>query len=107
MERIQSSTTIKGSYIIGKTVINADNQTLGTIEDIIVSKISGLALYVIVSFGGFMGLEDKLYALPWNSVNYDVVKQSFQLAINPQEIKSVPSFNRAEWFDLLFKNKRH
>lgn len=101
MERIQSSTTIKGSYIIGKTVINADNETLGTIEDIILSKISGLALYIIVSFGGFMGLEDKFYALPWNSVNYDVVKQSFQLAINPQEIKSAPSFNRAEWFDLL------
>jgi sporulation protein YlmC with PRC-barrel domain len=99
MERIQLSSTIKGSYLIGKTVINADNETLGIIEDIIISKISGLALYIVISFGGFMGLEDKFYALPWNSINYDIVKQSFQLAINPEEIKSAPSFKRGEWFE--------
>ena len=89
---------IKSSYIIGKNVLSAENENLGKIEDIVLDKKSGQVLYVVLSFGGFMGL-DKLYALPWDSINYDVVEQGLKLIINKEAITSATCFQNNQWAD--------
>jgi sporulation protein YlmC with PRC-barrel domain len=89
---------IKSNYIIGKNVLSADNENLGKIEDIVLDKKSGQVLYVVLSFGDFMGL-DKLYALPWDSINYDVVEQGFKLMINKEALTSATCFQNNQWTD--------
>lgn len=89
---------IKSSYMIGKNVFSADSENLGQIEDVVLDKKTGQVLYVVLSFGDFMGL-DKLYALPWNAINYDVVEQGFKLTINKEAISSATCFQNEQWED--------
>ena len=52
----------------GTNVYNADNEELGTVDDIMIDKISGKAIYAIMSFGGFLGIGEKYHPLPWSTL---------------------------------------
>jgi sporulation protein YlmC with PRC-barrel domain len=80
----------RASEIIGKTVKNAQNETLGKIDDLVLSR-DDKVVYAIVSVGGFLGVGDKLVA-----VRYDQLKRDGQdtLVYNAtkEELKSRPAF---------------
>ena len=87
----------RSSKIIGKPVINHENENLGTIEDIILDKTSGQAKYIILSCGGILGFGDKFFAIPWTAINYDIVVTGFRLNVDKTQFASAPCFNKDEW----------
>ncbi len=91
----------RSSEIIGKPVINLENENLGKIEDIILDKISGQAKYVILSCGGFLGFGDKFFAVPWAAINYDVIVTGFRLNVDKIQFASAPCFNKDEWSNFI------
>lgn len=94
-----SHNAIKGSYILGKQVLNSENDRLGKIEDIVLDKKSGQVLYVVLSFDTFMGLGDQLYALPWSAIDFDMIEQGFRLVLKKDEIAVTTSFKTADWLE--------
>jgi hypothetical protein len=91
--------TVKSGDVVGKIVITAEDEDLGKIENIVLEKVSGKALYAVLSSGGFLGIGGKLYALPWSTLNYDEDEEAFRLMIDKNKIKSALFFDKGKWPD--------
>src|SRR5690348_9823020 len=89
-----SPSVVKTKEVIGVSVKNAQNESLGKIEEIILDKLSGNVRYVVLSFGGVLGMGDKLFALPWNAIHYDEDLDSFILNIDKEKLKNAPGFDK-------------
>ena len=77
--------------IIGTKVVNPQNEDLGKIEDLIVDS-SGRISYAVLSFGGFLGLGDKDFAIPFNAFAFDAANNRAVLNIDKSLLKNAPGF---------------
>lgn len=92
-----STAIVKTKEIIDVEVKNLQEEDLGTIEEIIIDKISGKVAYVVLNSGSFLGLGGKLFALPWNAIKYDTNKECFLLDVSKEEFKNAPGFDKSHW----------
>jgi hypothetical protein len=95
---------VKSSDVIGRKVITTEDEDLGKIEDVVMEKVSGKAVYAVLSSGGFLGIGGKLYALTWSTLDYDKSEEAFRLMIDKNKIKSAPSFDKNKWPDFADSN---
>lgn len=87
----------KATDLTGKSIRNAASEDLGTLQDIVVDAKSGRILYGVVSYGGFMGLGDKLFAVPWHSLELPTDAKKFVLEVDQERLKSAEGFNQNQW----------
>jgi hypothetical protein len=87
-------TCVKTNDVVGCKVKNAADENLGKIEEIILDKNNGCVRYVILSFGGFLGMGEKLFALPWKALHYDVNKDCFLLNIDKEKLENAPGLDK-------------
>jgi sporulation protein YlmC with PRC-barrel domain len=60
---------VKTQEVIGTPVYNLKNQKLGAIENVALDPNSGQIAYVALATGGFLGLGEKLVAVPWKQLS--------------------------------------
>ena len=70
--KITSGSLIAAEKVNGTNVYNASGDKLGSVDDIMLDKISGKAIYAVMSFGGFLGIGESYHPLPWRVLTYDV-----------------------------------
>ncbi len=99
-----SNQVVRTIDVIGKKVIDSELKDLGKIEEIVLDKVSGETRYAVLSFGGFLGLGDKLYAIPWKSINYVPEEDGFVLNIEKEQLKTAPGFDKNNWPDFANSN---
>lgn len=87
----------KATDLMGKTVKNTADENLGKLEDIVVDANSGRILYGVLSFGGFMGMGDKLFAIPWQSLEFPDHAKNFVLNVSKDRLKSAEGFDKGSW----------
>ncbi len=87
----------KATDLMGKTVKNSSDENLGKLEDIVVDANSGRILYGVLSFGGFMGMGDKLFAIPWESMEFPDHAKNFVLNVSKDRLKSAEGFDKSNW----------
>jgi hypothetical protein len=56
--------------------------------------------YAVLSFGGFLGLGEKLFAVPWQALHLDTINKRFVLNIDKERLKTAPGFNTDAWPDM-------
>lgn len=89
---------MKGSTFTGAHVKNPQGETLGDIKDIVIDRASGRVAYAVVSFGGFLGMGEKLFAVPWSAfAQPDTSKDTFVLAMDKERLKNAPGFDHNNW----------
>lgn len=81
----------------GDTVVNASDEKLGEITDIMIDVQSGQVAYAVLSCGGFMGIGDKLFAIPWGALTLDATHKQFVLDIDKERLKDAPGFDKDHW----------
>jgi sporulation protein YlmC with PRC-barrel domain len=86
--------------IIGSKVLNLDGEDIGEIREIAIDLTSGRVTYAVLSFGGFLGLGDKLFAIPWVSLIYDASNGVFVLKADKQLLEKAPGFDKDKWPDM-------
>jgi sporulation protein YlmC with PRC-barrel domain len=84
----------------GNDVFNKDGEDLGDIMEIMLDMRSGRVSYAVLSFGGFMGMGDKLFAVPWDALKLDTVNKRFTLDVNKERLESAPGFDKDQWPDM-------
>ncbi|MEZ5361933.1 MAG: PRC-barrel domain-containing protein [Bryobacterales bacterium] len=89
--------TLSATTINGDKVVNPKGEDLGKIEDLMVDLGSGRVSYAVLSFGGFLGIGDKLFALPWPSLQLDSDNQRFILDISKERLEKAPGFDKDHW----------
>jgi hypothetical protein len=67
--KITSGTLIAAEKVEGTNVYNLQGDKLGTVDDIMIDKVSGRAIYALMSFGGFLGMGEKYHPLPWSALS--------------------------------------
>jgi sporulation protein YlmC with PRC-barrel domain len=90
----------KISDLNGKKVTNAAGENLGRIEEVVTDANTGRILYGVLSFGGFLGLGDKYFAIPWRSLRLDDDGKGFILNVEKDRLKNAPGFAKDRWPDL-------
>ena len=82
---------------IGNDVRNPAGEDLGTIKDFMIDTRSGNIAYAVLSFGGFLGLGDKYFAVPYQLLRVDTVNECFVLNIEKELLKDAPGFDKDNW----------
>ena len=73
-------------------MVSANGDELGKIETMMLDVRAGRIAYAVLSFGGFLGVGDKLFAIPWSAFTLDARKQRLVLDISRQRLESPPGF---------------
>lgn len=87
----------KATDLTGKSIANASDKDLGTLKDIVVDANSGRILYGVVSYGGFLGLGNKLFAVPWQSLRLTDDAKKIILNIDEERLKNAEGFDQQQW----------
>jgi len=95
---ITSGTLIAAEKVNGTNVYNPAGDKLGSVEDIMIDKVSGKAIYAVMSFGGFLGIGDKHHPLPWSSLKYDKQKEGYVVNLDKRTLEGAPSYEVDEDF---------
>jgi len=98
MER--TPTVIAADTLTGDKVVNFQKEDLGKIEHLMIDLESGRVAYAVLSFGGFLGMGDKLFAIPWSSLKVDTVEHRFVLNVDKELLKAAPGFDKEHWPDM-------
>ncbi len=99
-ERITSTQIINADDIIGVEVQNTQAENLGKVEAIMLDKMQGRVAYVVLSFGGFLGMGDKLFAMPWAMFSYNSAKDCLEIDVQKEALKNSPGFDKYDWPDM-------
>ena len=90
-QRLISSTKVEGT-----PVFDRDGDRLGTIENFMVDKRSGKVEYAVLSFGGFMGMGERHYPLPWDELTFDERFGGYVVDITERDLDRAPSHRAGE-----------
>lgn len=86
--------------LIGDSVVNAAEEDLGDIKEIMLDMQTGQVAYAVLAFGGFLGMGEKLFAVPWQALHLDTVNHRFVLNVDKERLKNAPGFDKDAWPDM-------
>ena len=81
----------------GNAVSNKDGEDLGDIKEIMLDVDNGRICYAVLAFGGFLGMGEKLFAVPWHALKLDTANKRFILDVDKARLKEAPGFDKHKW----------
>jgi sporulation protein YlmC with PRC-barrel domain len=90
---------LSSSSIAGTTVQNSSREDLGEIKDLMIDISEGKIAYAVLSFGGFLGMGDKLFAIPWEAFSVVQEEEVFLLNVPKEKLERAPGFDKDNWPD--------
>lgn len=90
----------RASKIIGTDVRNTRGDKIGDIKDLVLDRNGGVS-YAVVSTGGFLGIGDRLHAVPWTALQSASGKDYRVLDIDKERLKSAPNFDPKNWPNVI------
>ena len=94
-----SENLIHASTVRNTPVFTIDGDRIGHVEDISIEKLSGEVAYAVLAAGGFLGLGEKLYPVPWSILKYDASLNGYVVPLSKDRLKDAPSYEREELAD--------
>ncbi len=88
---------LSASTIMGDHVVNREGQDLGEIKELMIDLEAGQIAYAVLSFGGFLGLGEKLFAIPWGALSLDPERKGFLLNVDREVLEEAPGFDQDDW----------
>lgn len=85
------------STLAGDAIKNPQGDSLGDLKDIMIDTTSGKVAYAVLSFGGILGMGDKLFAVPWEALAVDGENKCLILNVSKERLKDAPGFDKDHW----------
>lgn len=92
-------TLLSADSLVNTDVHNLEGENIGTVTNLMIDIDFGKIAYAVLSFGGFMGLGDKLFAIPWSSLTVDTETERFVLNVDKTVLESAEGFDQDDWPD--------
>ena len=83
--------------LMGNDVYNLQGDDLGDIKEIMLDMQSGRVTYVVLSYGGFLSMGEKLFAVPWSALTLDTENKRFLLNVVKDKLEQAPGFDKDNW----------
>ncbi|HEX6385615.1 MAG TPA: PRC-barrel domain-containing protein [Anaerolineae bacterium] len=90
--QVLSTGTLKGTE-----VENAQGENLGHLEEVMLDLDTGRVAYAVLSFGGILGIGDKLFAVPWDALRIDTREERIILNVDKERLENAPGFDKDDW----------
>jgi len=84
-------------------VVNKKGQDMGQVQTFVVDMREGLVAFALVSFGGFLGISDKWFALPWSAMKWHPETMKFVLDMPEEVLKNAPGMHKDKWLEEIEK----
>lgn len=91
---------MSSSSLDGEDVKNREGEDLGNIKDLVIDCDSGKVVYAVLSYGGVLGMGDKLFAVPMSALQLDTDNECFILDTKKEELNDAPGFDKSSWPDM-------
>jgi len=98
------SGVMKASEVIGTKVVDTNGKKLGDIKDLVLDPGEGDVQYAVLDFGGFLGIGDKYFAVPWGAFQMSADHKALVLDISKRDLKKAPGFDKSNWPDMNDQN---
>ena len=82
-----------------RAVYRSNGDRVGKIERVMIDKLSGKVAYAVMSFGGFMGIGEDYYPLPWSLLTYNPQLEGYEVNVGEQQLKGAPKYSKHESWD--------
>jgi len=87
---------ISSDKVEGTAVYNPDGKKLGSIDDLVIDKRTGVVRYAALEFGGFLGIGTDRYPIPWQLLSYDTNLDGYVVPISADQLDKAPRYNESE-----------
>lgn len=95
---------LSATTMIGDAVRNPQGEDLGEIEELMIDLDAGRIAYAVLSFGGFLGIGDKLFAIPWEALTLLADEHAFTLDIDRETLEKAPGFDQDDWPETISRD---
>lgn len=96
MNKDTNSLLIAADKVEGEAVFNPEGEKIGSVKDIYIDKLSGQAEFASMGFGGFLGMGEKYFPIPWRLLDYDTGRGGFVVDLDKDFLKNAPSYEDEE-----------
>jgi sporulation protein YlmC with PRC-barrel domain len=86
-----ASALIASDKVEGTNVYDPNGTKIGSIDRLMIDKLSGSVNYAVLEFGGFMGLGTEEYSVPWQKLKYDVSLGGYRTDISEKQLRGYPA----------------
>jgi sporulation protein YlmC with PRC-barrel domain len=88
---------LSAGTLIGNSVTNPQGENLGEIKELMIDPQTSHVAYAVLSFGGVLGMGDKLFAIPFRSLRLRPDHKDFVLEVPKERLKNAPGFDKDDW----------
>ena len=106
LETRETTSLIASDKVEGTAVYGADQRKIGSLERVMIDKISGKVAYAVLSFGGFLGMGEDFYPMPWSTLKYDTNLGGYLVNLTKDQLDSAPKFNESRGWNWNRENDR-
>lgn len=101
MTSLKPHRLVASDRVEGARILNADGKKIGNVKRLMIDKVSGNVVYAVVCFGGFLGIGEEYFPLPWASMKYNSAVEAYELLtlMSDEELTKAPSFGVDKEFD--------
>jgi hypothetical protein len=99
LDRHETASLIASNKVEGTPVYRSNGDHVGQIDWVMIDKISGKVAYAVMSFGGFMGIGEDYYPLPWALLTYNPQLGGYEVNIGEEQLRGAPKYTKAESWD--------
>jgi hypothetical protein len=98
VERRETASLIGSDKVDGTAVYGSDQERIGSIQRIMIDKISGKVAYAVMSFGGFLGMGEDYYPVPWSTLKYDTSLGGYRVNFTNDQLTRAPKYSKStDW----------
>lgn len=102
----ETHSLVASDLVVGTAVYDPDDKRIGSVERLILEKASGKVSYAVLSFGGFLGIGEDYYPVPWQMLTYDEHLGGFRVNISREQVENAPKYRANEDYDWSAENDR-
>jgi hypothetical protein len=99
LEKRETANLIGSDKVEGTPVYRSNGERVGQIDRVMIDKLSGKVAYAVMSFGGFLGIGEDYYPLPWAMLTFNPALDGYEVNISDQQLKGAPKFAKYENWD--------
>ena len=106
----ETSSLISSDKVEGTAVYDRQGQKLGSINAVMIDKVSGKVAYAVMSFGGFLGMGDRYHPLPWHVLTYDTGQGGYLIDLDQSLLEGAPTYETTDtpnWSDRSWGQQVH
>jgi len=106
VETRETASLIGSDKVEGTAVYGADEQKIGEIERVMIEKVGGKVAFAVLSFGGFLGIGEDYYPVPWSILAYDTRLGGYRTGLTKEQLDRAPKYNENTGFNWNRENEQ-